>query len=133
MITVVYVCDRIKKDTVYHIFDIRLDGINVGECNLRVGGDLFYTGNVGYKIDPEYRNLGYATAAVTRLMDIAKNFCVDGLYICCSPENLPSRRVAEKLGAVYLGDFEIPEDHELYAYGKRTASRYCLKEKNDLK
>jgi len=128
MIALVHVCDKIKGDTVFHVFDIRLDnGVTVGECNLRVGGDNSYSGNVGYRINEEYRNLGYATAAVIELKKRAKSFGVTEFLICCAPDNIPSRRVAEKLGATYLGDVCIHESHELYAYGRRAVSRYSIK------
>ena len=128
MIDLIPTGKRVKGLTVYHNFDVRLtDGTPIGECNIRLGGDTFYTGNLGYRINEEYRNRGYATSAALKLTAFASELGAKELFICCAPTNLPSRRVAEKLGAVYLGDFKIPESHELYAYGVRTASRYSIK------
>jgi len=128
MINLVFAGKKIKGETVFHLFDVRLpDGTPVGECNLRVSGDCFYSGNVGYRINKEYRNRGFATDAVQKLKNIAKDLGVTELLIACAPDNAPSKRVAEKLGAAYLGDEIIPQDHELYAYGRRSVSRYILK------
>ena len=128
MINLVHVGDRTKGETLFYLFNVCLnDGTVVGECNLRVGGDNFYSGNVGYRINEEHRNLGYATAAVIELKKLAQSFGITELLICAAPDNIPSRRVAEKLGANYLGDAKIPESHELYAYGRRITSRYLIK------
>ena len=128
MIDLIPTGQRKKGLTVYYNFDIRLpDGTPIGDCNLRLGGDTFYTGNIGYRIKEEYRRRGYATAAALKLKAIAASLGMTELYICCAPSNLPSRRVAEKLGALYLGDESIPESHELYAYGRRMTSRYSIK------
>ena len=127
MIDLIPTGQRSKGLTVYHNFDIRLtDGTPIGDCNIRFGGDTFYTGNIGYRIKEEYRRCGYATAAALKLKAIAASLGSTELYICCAPSNLPSRRIAEKLGATYLGDVDIPESHKLFAYGVRTSSRYLL-------
>jgi len=130
MVNLVHIGNRIRGETLFHLFNVCLnDGTVVGECNLRVGGDNFYSGNVGYRINEEYRNQGYATAAVKELGRLAQSFGVTEILICCAPDNIPSRRVAEKLGANYLGNETIPDSHELYAYGRRVVSRYVLKSK----
>ena len=127
MIKLVYVGNKVKGEALFYIYDVCLDsGEVVGECNLRVGGDNFYSGNVGYRINEEYRNRGYATAAVEEIKKLAAQKGIDELLLCIAPDNAASLRVAKKLGAVDLGETDIPESHELYAYGRRKTSRHLI-------
>jgi RimJ/RimL family protein N-acetyltransferase len=62
---------------------------------------------VGYTIDPEFQGKGYATEAVAALVDYA--FDTVGAEVVrayASAENLPSLRVAEKVGMTLVETFE---------------------------
>ncbi len=106
---------------------IRVGDVEVGECNLRVGDPLEpYGGNVGYRIEKSFRGHHYSLSALELLKAEARALELDRLIICCPPENLASRRIAELSGAEFLGIVDIPQSCELFAYGKRLACRYKL-------
>lgn len=96
-------------------YDIVLHGLDetIGTCSAKLGFNdvLFFIGNVGYEIDENYRGNGYAGEAVELLKQLFKVNHFDKIYITNAPNNNSSRRVCEKLGAQFLGIFEIPEDH----------------------
>lgn len=85
--------------------------IVIGHCSARLGmnEEIFYVGNVGYGIDENHRGNGYAVEAVKLLLKVFKVNEVEKIYITNLPDNLSSKRVCEKVGAKFLGTFEIPE------------------------
>jgi RimJ/RimL family protein N-acetyltransferase len=85
------------QDAVYAIFD-RNETEQLGGTGLhnRIGKDAR---EIGYWIDVNHINRGYATEAVTALIRIA--FEVEELSrleIRCDPANQPSRRIPQRLG-----------------------------------
>lgn len=124
-IKLVYVGAGERNGYRVYFYDIQNDGVTVGECELR-DGDTEEVGNVGYGIDEEYRGNGYATEALRLLKTEAKEKGIDELVILCDPRNTASRRVAEKSGARFISEEEIPEDSVLYAYGKRKTVKYIM-------
>ena len=85
----------------------------IGHCSAKLGFNdtIFYIGNIGYNIDENFRGNGYAGEAVTLLLEVFKKNGFKKIYITNIPENNASRRVCEKLGAKFLGSFEIPVDN----------------------
>lgn len=78
----------------------REDGVFLGDCGITMqeieGREL---PELGYHIIPAYGGRGYATEAAAACMDYAFGILnMDTLYSYTTPENLPSRRVAEKIG-----------------------------------
>jgi RimJ/RimL family protein N-acetyltransferase len=70
----------------------------VGWVSLRSGEHPRGVVELGYTLLAEYRGRGYATEAVSELVSFALG-CegVVSLEACCTPENLPSRRLLERL------------------------------------
>ena len=99
---------------VYNIVLHNTDKI-VGECEARIGynTDLFYAGNIGYAINPEFRGNGYAGNATQLLLQVFKENGLNKVYITNNPDNLNSKRVCEKLGAKLLGLYELPMDNSM--------------------
>lgn len=89
----------------------------IGHCCARLGTNnvIFYVGHIGYAINEEYRGNGYAGEAVRLLLPIYKQTDIDKVYITNAPENSASFRVCEKLGAEFLGTYEIPQDNPMRA------------------
>jgi RimJ/RimL family protein N-acetyltransferase len=78
----------------------RASGHLVGAAALRLGGDP----EIGYWVAPDARGRGVATRAVTLLRDWAHEALgAERLHMLIHPDNLASRRVAEKAGFVYEG------------------------------
>ncbi len=92
------------------------DDANVGYCDLRLGHSisLYYYGNIGYHVHPEYRGNGYAYKACLLLFRLAKEMGMDYLLITASPENLPSVRTCEKLGGTFVECTDVPVWHPLF-------------------
>jgi len=99
------------------IYDIVLHDTQtiIGECDARIGynDNIFYGGNIGYSVNPEYRGHGYAGEAVKLLYKVFQENDINKIYITNNPENINSKRVCEKLGANFLGLFELPADNPM--------------------
>jgi predicted acetyltransferase len=109
-----------------YVFRIERTGApgKVGEVHLRVGHvpSLQVSGHLGYEVEEAFRGRGYAARGCRLTADVARTHGVRELVVTCDPENFPSRRTCEKLGAVLRGIYEVPPDHDLY---RRGARRYC--------
>ena len=110
-------------------FTIFLHGTTerAGKIDLRIGmnRELYYAGNIGYRVDPAYRGHGYAYEAGRVLFPAARDiFGMKELIITCSPDNEPSRRTLEKLNGILLGTKDVPEDHWLYQRGETVKNIY---------
>ena len=105
------------------IYDICLHGTSqkIGTCDLRIGMNerLYFAGNIGYRIYPEWRGNSYAYQACLILFEQAKNeYGMDRLLITCSPDNIPSKKTLEKLGGRHLDTVDVPPSHWLYERGE---------------
>jgi predicted acetyltransferase len=101
----------------------------IGHVQLRVGNTqhiLMYAGHIGYGVNPEHRGHGYAGRACRLLLPLARSHGMKTLWITCSPDNTPSRRTLERLGAQYVETVDLPEDTDMYQRGGRQVCRYRL-------
>lgn len=98
----------------------------VGNCDLRVGKneELYYAGNIGYRISPFFRGHHYAYEACLLLLDAAKERGMEEVIITCSPDNDASRKTIEKLGAVLIETTDVPSEHWLYRRGETIKEIY---------
>ena len=98
----------------------------VGTCDLRVGmnDELYYAGNIGYRIYEGSRGHHYAYHACLMLFDIAKDYDMDKLIITCSPDNIPSKKTLEKLDGTLLEVTDVPRYHWLYKRGETVKNIY---------
>lgn len=99
----------------------------VGQIDLRLGytWDLVqYAGQIGYGVREEFRGHHYAAKACLLLKAIAKNHHMDTLWITCNPDNWPSRKTCETIGATLVEVVNIPEDNDIYKRGEKQKCRY---------
>ena len=99
----------------------------IGECDLRLGmnEELYYAGNIGYRIYEKYRGHGYAYMAAVMLMNYARDkYGMKELILTCSPDNIPSRKTLEKLGGQLIETVPVPEWHWLYKRGEKMKNIY---------
>lgn len=91
------------------------DGTMIGRCDLRIGHNrnLWYGGNIGYGVFPDYRGHHYAEKACRLLFELAGKHDLGYLIITCRPDNLPSRRTCERLGGELMTIAELPEDNNM--------------------
>ena len=118
--------DPVKGWAPMYNFSIVVDGVTVGNVNLRIGyfGDLEFKGQIGYDVDVAHRGKGYAARGVKLLAPVAKFHKMEKLLITCNVDNLPSARVCEKLGLTLLRTTDVPEWHDCYKRGERRFKIY---------
>lgn len=99
-------------------------GAIVGAASLNNIYPALKKADIGYWLSQEYQGRGIITRAVRGLMDIAKHYYgVQVVEIRAAEQNLPSRRVAERLGFEFCGIIANNEcvngkifNHAMYAY-----------------
>ena len=112
----------IDKETIYELTDACFD-IVLNDTKQTIGNICFdytlsegfdYSGNVGYTIDEEYRNMGYASKALKLLKEFIKEISFTGdkdLYVAMLPENIYSEKVAINNGGILCYEGSIPKEH----------------------
>jgi predicted acetyltransferase len=98
----------------------------VGEINLRIGynQNIYYGGNIGYKVFPQYRGNHYALKACTLIIQLARQHNMKTLLLTCDPDNFPSRRTCELLGAKLLQILALPPENEMVHEGHLQKCQY---------
>ena len=91
------------------------EGEKMGSCDLRIGHNekVYYGGNIGYRVEPEYRGHHYAGQACLLLFELARQHHLDWLIITCNPDNWPSRKTCEWAGGDLLEIVDLPEDNDM--------------------
>lgn len=104
----------------YHFAICDLKGTKMGVCDLRIGHNenLYYGGNIGYRIEEEYRGHHYAGKACLLLFELAKKHDLGYVIITCDPDNLPSRKTCEYAGGKLLEIADLPEHNDMRARGE---------------
>jgi tagatose 1,6-diphosphate aldolase len=110
-------------------YDIaRVDsGDVVGNVELRLGYTMNlvrYGGHIGYGVAERHRGHHYAAKACLLLRSVARDWGMDVLWITCNPDNWPSRKTCEWLGAALVEIVDLPEDNDQYERGDRQKCRY---------
>lgn len=99
-----------------YYFDIAdMSGEKMGWCDLRIGHNknVYYGGNIGYTVLPQFRGHAYAKKAVELLKKLAAAHGMEYLYITCFPENTPSKRTCENAGGAFVENAVLPEDNDI--------------------
>ena len=106
--------NRSPKSIVYSIYR-HGDYECIGECDLRLGMDeeLYYAGNIGYRIYDGFRGHHYA-------------YHFRKVIITCSPENIASDKTIQSLHAELLQTVRVPKYHWLYRRGEKVKNIYLL-------
>src|SRR5215469_9068075 len=81
-------------------------GDRIRHIRLRVGWSedvIRFAGHVGYGVEPAHRGHRYAERACRMIVPLAKRHGMTYLWITCQPDNIPSRRTLERLGAECVG------------------------------
>jgi len=101
-----------------------------GGLGLRIGNNKeieLYSGNIGYHVYPPARGHHYAERACRLVMPLAKRHGLAYLWITTNPDNVPSRRTCERLGAQLIDTVTIPKDHPFRSRGETAKCRYLLR------
>lgn len=114
----------------YYIYSIMVDYEEVGRIVLREGSDdqRYFDGHIGYSVFEEFRGHDYSYQACLLLKEIIMRDQIinkDHLIITCSPDNIASRRIIEKLGCSYIETKVIPHHlRKLFAEDEREKMIY---------
>ncbi len=85
-----------------------------------------YAGHVGYHVYPPARGHRYAERACRMLFPLAAAHGIRELWITVNPDNFPSRRTCERLGARLIETIPVPPAHPFFARGERAKCRYMI-------
>ena len=108
------------------------------EPPIRIGGTISlrisdteqtrrYYGHIGYAVFPPARGRHYAERATRLLLALARRHGMRELWITTNPDNVPSRRTCDRLGALYIETVNVPVGHALWDRGEKQKCRYLLK------
>ena len=100
-----------------------------GHLSLRIGDmpDLkLYYGHIGYTVYGPARGQHYAERACRLVLPLARAHGISPLWITTDPDNAPSRRTCQRLGARLVETLDVPPDHPLHLRGQRQKCRYRL-------
>jgi predicted acetyltransferase len=123
--------DPIRDWVPWYEFSLHLRGVgfSIGQVSFRVGhGEWLenYGGHIGYGVDPPCRGRRFAERAVRLLLPFIRRHGFKQIWITCNPDNWPSRRTCERLGAVLVGIVDLPLDNDMYRRGERQKCRFRL-------
>ena len=107
----------VERSSQEQIGAIRLRLSNIDDIRL-------YAGHIGYNVDEAYRGRHYAAYACLELKPIALQRGLIELWITCDPDNWPSRRTCERIGAELIEITDLPENIDMYLDGERQKCRY---------
>lgn len=111
----------------FYQFEMRVGRARAGHIALRIADDEWtvrYYGQIGYRVEPAFRGRRFAARACQLLRPLALRHGMERLWITCDPENLPSNRTCQILGARLVEIVDVPPDLELYRRGERRKCRY---------
>lgn len=106
---------------------------HIGECDLYLteDKDVYYLGNIGYEIFPQYRGHHYSEECSKLLIDLASKIGVKQVTLTANPENLPSIKIINNLGAKFIEVVKVPKKSRLYKNGDRYLERYMINMEGD--
>lgn len=64
---------------------------------------------IGWRLNADYHNRGYATEAAKAVLQYARNIGLHRLYSFTAKINHPSERVMQKIGMTKIGEFKHPK------------------------
>ncbi len=109
-----------------HVFDLAVclkdQNLMIGGCGIRRETESSSVGNLGWAINPEFQNHGYATEAARRLIEYGfSELKLSVVYATCDTRNAASFKVMEKLGMRRVG---LIKEHKLVKGHLRDSYRY---------
>jgi len=102
-------------------------GRRMGSISLRIGEDkhlTHYAGHIGYGVESAFRGHRYAARSCKLLLPLALKHQINPVWITVNPDNTPSRRTCEIIGARMVEIVDLPPDTDMYKRGERRKCRY---------
>jgi predicted acetyltransferase len=100
-----------------------------GAVSLRISDSfdiIEYFGHIGYHVFPLSRGQHLAERACRLILPFARAHGMKHLWITCNPDNVPSKRTLERLGAQYIETVNVPTEHPLFERAQKKC-RYLLR------
>jgi predicted acetyltransferase len=91
----------------------REDGVRVGRIHVRLTDEptiVQALGHAGYEVSEEHRRHGYAVRALVAIRRVARHYDVAPFRVLIGPENVASRRTAERAGLTLVGTVDATPD-----------------------
>lgn len=93
---------------------LKENGQFIGDCGItmqNIHGDGVMLPEIGFHIDKRFQRMGYATSAARACLKYAFERTAFGEVFCYQKwSNLPSRRVAEKMGMTLREEYDDPKN-----------------------
>lgn len=98
----------------------------IGKIDIRIGynENIYYGGNIGYEIYKDFQGHSYAAKACKLIKNVALSYNLNKLLITCNPDNYPSKRTCDKIGAKYIKTVNLPRYIDMYQEGEREKCIY---------
>lgn len=111
----------------YYHFRIIADGsADAGHINFRVGDTEhvgLYAGHIGYEVKKVHRGHRDALKACRAVAPFVRSV-YPSVIITSDPDNAPSLRTIELLGATFVDEVQVPPTDPHYLRGSRLKRRY---------
>ncbi len=83
---------------------LKESGLLIGGCGIRRETEHSHVANLGWAINTDFQNKGFATEAARALIEYGfKNLKLSVIYATCDTRNVASFKVMEKLGMTKVG------------------------------
>ena len=120
----------------YHFAICDPEGVKMGVCDLRIGHNenVYYGGNIGYRVEAAYRGRHYAGKACLLLFELARRHGLEYVIITCNPDNWASQRTCEYAGGSLLEIAELPEDNAMRVEDGETEKciyKFCISKQEE--
>ncbi len=91
----------------------------VGKISFRIGYNehVYFNGNIGYEVEEAYRGNHYALLACRLVLQCAKFYKMEKIYLTCDYDNIASYKTIERLGATLVEETVPPKDYIFYYDG----------------
>lgn len=124
-----YVGDEVLTPFYYYNIIRKSDNKVVGKISIRIGTNFhsYYNGHIGYEIDKEFRGKSYSFKSSQLVLEVAKFYNMQSIYLTCEENNVASYKTIEKLGASLIEICDIPKEYFAYREGMPKYRIYQLK------
>ena len=113
----------------YHFTILNAEAEEVGCLSFRVGDTehlRLAAGHIGYEVAESYRGLGYAGLACLAIGPWVAEVS-GGVIITADPDNIPSIRTIERIGAHFIDEVDVPAGDPHILRGSFRKRRYRWK------
>ncbi len=113
----------------YHYRIIDSNSNDVGHTNFRIGDSEHIrkaAGHIGFEVKAEYRGHRFAKKACLALAPWVRELS-ETVIITADPDNLPSIKTIEAIGALFDDEVSVPPNDPHYKRGSRLKRRYLWK------